>query len=102
MGTHPNGPSVIAIPGQPDKPLSEWVTENPDMLGSSVKKQFGGSLPYLFKVLSVDKALSIQAHPNKVNTTLFYTFYRLTETRKNCPNILFFLYQILEISFESL
>ncbi|XP_045200418.2 mannose-6-phosphate isomerase-like [Mercenaria mercenaria] len=65
MGTHPSGPSVIVIPGKPSKPLSEWVSENPDKLGNSVKEKFGGSLPFLFKVLSVDKSLSIQAHPNK-------------------------------------
>lgn len=66
MGTHPNGPSVIVIPGKPNKPLSEWVSESPEKLGNCVREQFGDCLPFLFKVLSVDKALSIQAHPNKV------------------------------------
>lgn len=65
MGTHPNGPSMIVIPGKPSKALGEWVAENPDKLGNSVRQQFGDCLPFLFKVLSVDKALSIQAHPNK-------------------------------------
>lgn len=68
MGTHPNAPSMVVIPGKPDKPLSDWVAENPDKLGDRVNKQFHGSLPFLFKVLSVDKALSIQAHPNKVSS----------------------------------
>ena len=30
-----------------------------------VLQRFGNDLPYLFKVLSVDTALSIQAHPDK-------------------------------------
>ncbi|KFP90415.1 Mannose-6-phosphate isomerase, partial [Apaloderma vittatum] len=34
-------------------------------LGAKVKDVFQGRLPFLFKVLSVNTALSIQAHPNK-------------------------------------
>ena len=36
--------------------------------GDKVLKRFPvkGQLPFLFKVLSVNKSLSIQAHPNKV------------------------------------
>ena len=30
-----------------------------------MEEQFDGKLPFLFKVLSVNKALSIQAHPHK-------------------------------------
>ena len=66
MGTHPNGPSIVKIPGEEDVPLSEWVKQHPKQLGSEVLKYFKGSLPFLFKVLSVRTALSIQAHPNKV------------------------------------
>ncbi|XP_060565731.1 mannose-6-phosphate isomerase-like [Ruditapes philippinarum] len=65
MGTHPNAPSLIVVQGKTSKALSEWVSENLDKLGNSVKETFAGSLPFLFKVLSVDKSLSIQAHPNK-------------------------------------
>jgi mannose-6-phosphate isomerase len=70
MGTHPNAPSLIVVQGKTSKALSEWVSENPDKLGNSVKETFAGSLPFLFKVLSVDKSLSIQAHPNKVGVFL--------------------------------
>ena len=52
MGTHPSGPATIA--GQPDKTLLDFLAEN-DL----------PSIPYLFKVLSVAKPLSIQAHPDK-------------------------------------
>nr|CAD7428583.1 unnamed protein product [Timema monikensis] len=62
MGTHPNGPSVIKVSGQE---LGDWVLENTDTLGVKVMAKFGPQLPFLFKVLSVREALSIQAHPSK-------------------------------------
>lgn len=48
MGTHSNGPSMIM--NRKDQKLSEFM---------------GTELPFLFKILSVNQALSIQAHPNK-------------------------------------
>lgn len=49
MGTHPSGPSTLSDPAQ-----------------TALKTHLGGTeLPYLFKVLSVNQALSIQAHPDK-------------------------------------
>lgn len=63
MGTHPNAPSVIRETGQP---LSDFIKKNPECLGKEVQKVFGNELPYLFKVLSINTALSIQVHPNKV------------------------------------
>lgn len=63
MGTHPNGPSLIRETGQK---LSDVIAKNPNYLGGKVREVFGDDLPYLFKVLSVNKALSIQVHPAKV------------------------------------
>lgn len=34
-------------------------------MGQEITQRYGGKLPFLFKVLSINKALSIQAHPNK-------------------------------------
>lgn len=34
-------------------------------MSQEISKRYGGKLPFLFKVLSIRKALSIQAHPNK-------------------------------------
>ncbi|KAF2352495.1 Mannose-6-phosphate isomerase type I [Trinorchestia longiramus] len=62
MGTHPNGPSVIKAS---NKSLASFIEEEPGCLGSIVTSKFGQTLPFLFKVLSVNQALSIQAHPNK-------------------------------------
>ena len=63
MGTHPNAPSVVKSTSQL---LSDWITSHPESLGQGVRKEFGDKLPFLFKVLSVNKPLSVQAHPNKV------------------------------------
>ena len=62
MGTHPNGPSTLLKTNQS---LAEYIQDQPDVLGEECRKQFDDNLPFLFKVLSVNKALSIQAHPNK-------------------------------------
>ncbi|KZC09457.1 PREDICTED: mannose-6-phosphate isomerase [Dufourea novaeangliae] len=62
MGTHPNGPSHMK---ELNIPLDKYIKENSIVLGNDVQKIFGKHLPFLFKVLSVNKALSIQAHPNK-------------------------------------
>ncbi|ONK81501.1 uncharacterized protein A4U43_C01F29790 [Asparagus officinalis] len=60
MGTHESGPSFVG-----DRTLKSWVEENPRVLGEKVLEKWGPDLPFLFKVLSVAKALSIQAHPDK-------------------------------------
>ncbi|KAJ1750777.1 Mannose-6-phosphate isomerase [Coemansia sp. RSA 989] len=63
MGTHPSGPSKVF---GTETPLSAVIDEDASVaLGESVSKQYGGKLPFLFKVLSIEKALSIQAHPDK-------------------------------------
>ncbi|RSH87157.1 Mannose-6-phosphate isomerase [Saitozyma podzolica] len=65
MGTHPTLPSKLE-----EGPLcSEHLKSNPHLTGESVTSAFPdskeGSLPFLFKVLSIGTALSIQAHPDK-------------------------------------
>lgn len=73
MGTHDSGPSFIAPAsvdggvsvGSKDVKFKSWLAENPDVIGDKVFDKWGCDLPFLFKVLSVAKALSIQAHPDK-------------------------------------
>ena len=66
MGTHPKGPSTIAAPDQySGQSLRHWLAANPWALGCDVETTFHGDLPFLFKVLSIKKPLSIQAHPTK-------------------------------------
>lgn len=62
MGTHPSNPSKDL---ESSRTLLDLVETNAMLLGPSVKARYGAKLPFLFKVLSINKALSIQAHPNK-------------------------------------
>ncbi|KAJ3596408.1 hypothetical protein NHX12_002815 [Muraenolepis orangiensis] len=65
MGAHPKADAQIKDNRISETTLGEWITHFPGSLGSKVKDTFQGQLPFLFKVLSVNTALSIQAHPNR-------------------------------------
>lgn len=65
MGTHPKSPSKLA---DPDVTLADHLASHPALIGQEVVKEFGasnGNIPFLFKVLAIEKALSIQTHPDK-------------------------------------
>ena len=62
MGTHPSLPSKDV---ETQRSLLELVQDNEALMSYNITKKYGGKLPFLFKVLSIRKALSIQAHPNK-------------------------------------
>lgn len=66
MGTHPSAPSVLAA--DPATPLAAWLASHPAAVGVATASHFDGAtdrLPFLFKVLAVRTALSIQSHPDK-------------------------------------
>ncbi|KKD60638.1 mannose-6-phosphate isomerase [Grimontia sp. AD028] len=64
MGAHPNGCSNIAVDNK-ETLLSDFISSDMEnILGASTTQQFG-ELPYLFKVLCAEKALSVQVHPSK-------------------------------------
>ena len=66
MGTHPSGPSVIVGPNHNNVTLLNCLSTYPEYVGNiKIVTKYGRNLPFLFKVLSVRTALSIQAHPNK-------------------------------------
>ncbi|KAJ5618960.1 mannose-6-phosphate isomerase [Penicillium lagena] len=62
MGTHPSLPSKDT---ETQRTLLDLVQDNQALLSTDISERYGGRLPFLFKVLSIRKALSIQAHPNK-------------------------------------
>lgn len=65
IGAHPSAPSQVNISNDLID-LTELIKKHPvEILGETVFKRFGSNLPFLFKVLSAGKPLSIQAHPNK-------------------------------------
>ncbi|QOU20212.1 hypothetical protein BRETT_004864 [Brettanomyces bruxellensis] len=67
MGTHAKAPATLK--DNRNKLLSDVIASDPSKyLGSKVLSQYpttNGGLPFLFKVLSINKVLSIQAHPDK-------------------------------------
>ncbi|CAN1122579.1 Mannose-6-phosphate isomerase 2 [Linum perenne] len=74
MGIHDSGPSFVldtriigngAAIDTHALSLKDWIAHNPSVLGDKVLDKWGSDLPFLFKILSVGKALSIQAHPDK-------------------------------------
>lgn len=65
MGTHPKSPSLVSTSGET---LASYLSKNQNLIGEKVSRKFGtgdGNLPFLFKVLAIEKALSIQSHPDK-------------------------------------
>lgn len=62
MGTHPSNPSKDLTTG---RTLLDLVQDNQALMTQAISKRYEQKLPFLFKVLSCTKALSIQAHPNK-------------------------------------
>lgn len=62
MGTHPSNPSRDL---DTQRSLLDLVQDNIALLSPDISQRFQQKLPFLFKVLSIGKALSIQAHPNK-------------------------------------
>ena len=63
MGAHPSAPSRI---DGGEATLLDFVSADPvGMLGPQVAARFKNRLPFLLKVLSAAKALSIQTHPTR-------------------------------------
>merc|ERR1719330_954776 len=64
MGDHPSGPSSVQSPHPGGgHSLIRALTRTPSLLG--VKLAGDAKLPFLLKVLSINKALSIQSHPDR-------------------------------------
>ncbi|CAM1332674.1 MPI (predicted) [Pycnogonum litorale] len=72
MGAHPRGPSIIQ---ETETNLADYIVSRPECLGQTIIDKFGPTLPFLFKVLSVNKSLSIQAHPNKADAEKLHGLY---------------------------
>ncbi|ODV92616.1 hypothetical protein CANCADRAFT_1207 [Tortispora caseinolytica NRRL Y-17796] len=61
MGTHPKVPSMV----NPTTTLLQALNDHPEYSTPAITRAFKAPVPFLFKVLSIRKALSIQAHPDK-------------------------------------
>lgn len=63
LGAHPNDPSLIDGAVR----LDTAIEQHPRMVGDSARLEFEGRLPYLMKLLSAGRPLSLQAHPNRID-----------------------------------
>jgi mannose-6-phosphate isomerase len=64
FGSHEKGSSLISLSGS-ETDLSKLIRLNPvHVLGESVNAIHNSRLPFLFKFLGIEKALSVQVHPN--------------------------------------
>ena len=64
MGVHPGAPSTVVSPG-PRRPLGELIGDDPRRLLGGPAAERVGNLPFLVKILAVDRPLSLQAHPDR-------------------------------------
>jgi mannose-6-phosphate isomerase len=61
VGAHPGSPSIVVGDG---RSLPEYLAADAlRTLGPAVTQRFGTVLPFLLKILAIDRPLSIQAHP---------------------------------------
>ena len=66
MGTHPNGEAYLFA--EPTTSLRSLVTSDPERyLGEAVLQKWPDNrhIPFLFKILSIEKALPLQVHPDR-------------------------------------
>jgi Phosphomannose isomerase len=66
MGTHPSLPSKDV---ETQRTLLDLVQDNQALMSTEITERYGGRLPFLFKVLSIRKALSIQATQQEAGRT---------------------------------
>jgi mannose-6-phosphate isomerase len=65
VGAHPSAPSQLIDPTGRSFSLTEAIAADPaGTLGPRVRDRFGDRLPFLMKILAIERALSIQVHPS--------------------------------------
>lgn len=85
MGAHPNGCSSITVNGEKRR-LSDVINQDKNHFLSPETNNKFGELPYLFKVLAAESALSIQVHPNKQQAVEGYAKEEAAGIEKNAFN----------------
>ncbi len=79
MGAHPSAPSELIMDVSNEKtdtniPLNKYIAHQPKAAMGKLYQRYRRKLPFLLKVLAAEKALSIQAHPNKYQASVGYRF----------------------------
>jgi mannose-6-phosphate isomerase len=72
IGAHPDSPSRVARDGTSES-LAEVIAARPQAeLGPGVASRFGPRLPFLLKLISAARPLSLQVHPDKQHAERAY------------------------------
>jgi len=72
LGAHARAPSQVLV-GSTWRSLRAWIEDRPAaVLGARVAERFGAQLPFLLKVLAVERPLSLQVHPDAARAALGY------------------------------
>jgi mannose-6-phosphate isomerase len=78
MGAHPDSPSRVVRDSE-TRSLADVIAADPRAeLGPDVVDRFGPRLPFLLKVLSAARPLSLQVHPDKQYAERAYAAQQLT------------------------
>jgi mannose-6-phosphate isomerase len=77
MGAHPDSPSRVVRDGNSES-LADVIAARPEAeLGPAVASRFGSRLPFLLKVISATRPLSLQVHPDKQHAERAYAAQQL-------------------------
>jgi mannose-6-phosphate isomerase len=72
IGAHPDSPSRVVRNGK-SRSLADVIAASPQAeLGPQVASRFGSRLPFLLKVISAARPLSLQVHPDKQHAERAY------------------------------
>ncbi|MFJ9442528.1 mannose-6-phosphate isomerase, class I [Kitasatospora sp. NPDC101235] len=89
LGAHPSAPSLLSGDAGP-QPLDRLIDADPDgMLGPDTVRRFGPALPFLFKVLAADRALSLQVHPTRAQAEAGYAAEQARGVPPDAPERVF-------------
>ena len=84
IGAHPQLPSAVTVAGR-RVTLDRLVAERPAETLGPVAQRFGGTLPFLLKVLAVAEPLSIQAHPTLAQAAAGFAREEATGVAADAP-----------------
>lgn len=86
MGAHPKSSSLVQINEDEQSKLNDLIEGAKEkFLGIEIAERYG-ELPFLFKVLCADKALSIQVHPSKIAAEIGFNKENSSGLPINSPN----------------
>ena len=70
LGTHPKPDSENIM--EDGTNLRDFVQKHPELLGQDIVNNFGETLPFLFKILSIGHPLQLQIHPTKQEARMLH------------------------------